>query len=382
MINNDWKIPLYKIFTDDEDLNLITKIVKRGSNWAMGSEILEFENEIKNYLNVDHCSVVNSGTSALHASLLAKNIKESDEVIIPSFTFISTANSVKFVNANPIFSDIEDDTLGLDPEKLKKSITKNTKAIIPVDIGGLPCKINEINQVASENKLHVIEDAAEGFGASVNQKKLGTISEISIFSFCGNKVLTTGEGGAIVSNNREFIEKIKLIRSHGRVDQKNYFDETTSPNYLSLGYNWRMSSITAALGITQLQKLDKIIKMRQNNAKKISNKLSKCTLIKVPMPPKNYEHIYQMYTIKLPSKEIRDKLQNFLTSKKIFSKVYFKPIHLYSFYHSPDLSKKLSKTMQTYDTVLTLPLYPNMTNEENEYLTSNILEFFEINDFT
>ena len=170
MINNDWKIPLYKIFTDDEDLNLITKIVKRGSNWAMGSEILEFENEIKNYLNVDHCSVVNSGTSALHASLLAKNIKESDEVIIPSFTFISTANSVKFVNANPIFSDIEDDTLGLDPEKLKKSITKNTKAIIPVDIGGLPCKINEINQVASENKLHVIEDAAEGFGASVNQK--------------------------------------------------------------------------------------------------------------------------------------------------------------------------------------------------------------------
>ena len=116
--------------------------------------------------------------------------------------------------------------------------------------------------------------------------------------------------------------------------------------------------------------------------KKISNKLSKCTLIKVPMPPKNYEHIYQMYTIKLPSKEIRDKLQNFLTSKKIFSKVYFKPIHLYSFYHSPDLSKKLSKTMQTYDTVLTLPLYPNMTNEENEYLTSNILEFFEINDFT
>jgi len=375
----EWKIPLYKIYTDDEDLNLITKIVKRGTQWAIGPEIEEFENLIKNYVGIDYCLTLNSGTSALHSTLLSYGLKDGDEVIVPSFTFISTANSVLFVNAKPIFSDIEDETFGLDPQKLTKSISKNTKAIIPVDIGGLSCKIDEITEFALKHNLFIIEDAAEGLGSSVHGKKVGSQSETAIFSFCGNKVLTTGEGGAVVTNNKEIFEKIKLIRSHGRLDKGNYFDDPSLSNYLSLGYNWRMSSITAALGISQIQKLDKIIKKRQNNAHEISSRLSKYNQIILPIPPNGYDHIYQMYTIRLPNKEIRNKLQSFLTEKKIFSKVYFKPIHLYPYYQNlnNENSIELSKTMEIYDQVLTLPLYPNMTNEEKDYLISNILDFFE-----
>ena len=376
-----WKIPLYKIYTDDEDINIITKIIKRGTNWAIGPEIEEFENSIKNYLGIDYCAVLNSGTSALHAALISNNLHEGDEIIVPSFTFISTVNSVLFVNATPKFSDIEEDTLGLDPEKILQSISKSTKAIIPVDIGGLSCKIDEINQIAEDNNLLVIEDAAEGLGSSIHGKKVGSLSDISIFSFCGNKVLTTGEGGAVVTNDKDVYEKIKLIRSHGRLDSKNYFNDPSSANYISLGYNWRMSSITASLGISQIHKLDKIIKKRQDNAHEISSKLSKSSEIIVPNPPNGFEHIYQLYSIRLRNKLIRDNLHEHLTKKRIFSKVYFKPVHLYPFYqnfHGDDI-RKLPKTMEIYDQILRLPLYTNMTSEEKDYLTSSVLDFFEDN---
>ena len=253
----EWIIPLYKIYTDDEDVNLITKIVKRGNNWAIGPEIEEFENAIKNYIDVDYCLTLNSGTSALHAAFLAYGLGPQNDIVVPSFSFISTANSVSFVGANPIFADIEESTYGLDPELLSNYITPNTKAIVPMDYGGLPCRINEINQVAKNNDVLVIEDSAEALGSTIDGKKVGSFSDSSIFSFCGNKVLTTGEGGAVVTNDKKIYEKIKLIRSHGRMDSKRYFDNVEQSQYLELGYNWRMSSITAALGISQIQKLDK-----------------------------------------------------------------------------------------------------------------------------
>ena len=162
----------------------------------------------------------------------------------------------------------------------------------------------------------MIEDAAEGLGATVKGKKVGSVSESAIFSFCGNKVLTTGEGGAVVTNSKEIYEKIKLIRSHGRIENSNYFNNPNVSNYVQLGYNWRMSTITAALGISQIQKLDKIIKMRQENAHYISSRINKINEITVPNPPENYDHIYQMYSIKLKEKSIRDNLQEFLTEKR------------------------------------------------------------------
>jgi perosamine synthetase len=374
-----WKIPLYKIYSDDEDVSLITKIIRRGSGWALGPEIEEFEKAISNYVGANYCLTLNSGTSALHASLIAYGFGPNDEVIVPSFSFISTANSVLFVGAKPTFADIEETTFGLDTNSIKSKINKNTKCIIPMDYGGMSCNIFEIKEIARKNNLVLIDDSAESLGSSVNGKKIGSIADLSIFSFCGNKVLTTGEGGAIVTDSKEIYEKIKLIRSHGRVDTVAYFDNSSESQYTYLGYNWRMSTLTAALGISQLQKLDKIIKMRQENAKYLSSRLSKFSQIKVPNPPSGYDHIYQLYTIRISDSKTRDKLHEHLTRKKIFSRVYFSPIHLTQFYKErfPTDSWVLPVTEKISQQVLTIPLYPNMTSEEKEYLVDSISEFFE-----
>ena len=375
----DWIIPLYKIYSDDEDVKLISKVIKRGRDWAIGPEIDEFENDIKNYVGTDYCVALNSGTSALHATLLAYGLGNGDEIIVPSFSFISTANSVLFVNGKPKFADIEEETFGLNPDSISNVINSKTKAIIPMDYGGLSCKISDISEVAKKNHLILIEDAAECLGSTVNGSKVGSQSDSAIFSFCGNKVLTTGEGGAVVTDSKKIYEKIKLIRSHGRPDSINYFKNPSKSQYLSLVYNWRMSSLTAALGISQLKKLDKIIKMRQKNAKQLISKLAKFKEISISDPPNGYEHIYQMFTIKLNSKKIRDSLHNFLKKKRIFSKVYFFPIHLTDFYKKnfPNSGKFLPNTEKLSNQLLTLPLYPNMTSEEKQYLIESISEFFE-----
>ena len=374
-----WKIPLYKIYSDDEDINLITKIIRRGSAWAIGPEIEEFENAIKNYVGTDYCAVLNSGTSSLHATLLAFGLGKGDEILVPSFSFVSTANSVLFTNATPSFVDIEETTFGLNPKLISGKISTSTKAILPMDYGGQSCKIDEISKIARDEKLLLIEDAAESLGSSINSNKVGSFSDASIFSFCGNKVLTTGEGGAVVTNSKEVIQKIKLIRSHGRFDKTNYFENPEKPMYQDLGYNWRMSSITAALGISQLNKLDKIIKMRQKNAAFISSRLKKFPQIITPISPDGYEHIYQMYTIRLPTSKIRNDLRNHLLAKRIFSKVYFDPIHLTPFYRKKFNFKEgdLPVTEKISQQILTIPLFPNMTMEEKNYLVDSISEFFD-----
>ena len=376
---NEWKIPLYKIYTDDEDLNLITKIIKRGNKWAIGPEIEQFEDAIKSYVGCDYCLTLNSGTSALHASFLAYELGKGDEIVVPSFTFISTVNSVLFVDAKPTFAEIEEANLGLDPEQIQKKISGNTKAIIPMDCGGLPCKIFEIKEQIEDTELVLIEDAAEALGSSVKGTKVGSNADLSIFSFCGNKVLTTGEGGAITTNSKEIYEKIKLIRSHGRIDKINYFNNPHESSFQGVGYNWRLSTITACLGITQLEKLDKIVKMRQEHANFLSERLSKHPQIQVPKASAEYTHIYQMYTIRLPNKIIRDKLHSHLLADGIFSKVYFYPIHLTDFYKNKFGTKSgmLPVTEKIADQVLTLPIYPNMTIEEKNLLIESIGMFFE-----
>ena len=375
----NWKIPLYKIYTDDEDVDIITKIIRRGTNWAIGPEIVEFENALKNYVGCDYCITLNSGTSALHATFLAYELRQGDDVIVPSFSFISTANSVLFVNAKPIFADIEERTFGLDPTSITNKITSHTKAVVPMDYGGMSCKIFDIQKITNDNNLILIEDAAESLGCSIGGKKVGSVADSSIFSFCGNKVLTTGEGGAVVTNSREIYEKIKLIRSHGRFDKIDYFSNPSESQYVQIGYNWRMSSITAALGISQLQKLDRIIQMRKENAKYISSQLSKHSEIQVPYTSPEFDHIFQMYTIKLPNKKIRDELHEHLTKKQIFSKTYFNPIHLTEFYHDKfgTYENMLPVTEKISQQVLTLPLYPNMNSEEKDYLIQSISEYFE-----
>ena len=379
---SDWKIPLYRIYTDEEDEKIVNKVIKRGNTWAIGEEIEKFEKTLSEFLGVKHCVVLNSGTSGLHAALLAHGIGNGDEVIVPSFSFISTANSVLFVQGKPVFADIEEENFGLDPKSISEKITSNTKAVMPMDYSGQSCRIFEIKKSIEDKKILLIEDAAEALGSSVKGKKSGSIADSAIFSFTGNKVLTTGEGGAVVTNSEKIFEKLKLIRSHGRVDKTNYFENPLDPNYVGIGYNWRMPTIIAALGISQLSKFDKIIKLRQEHANYFNKRLEKHSQIKTPIPPEGYDHIYQMYSIRLPNSQIRDSLKEFLLNKRIFCKIYFNPIHLTEFYKSKFNSKPgdLPITEKVSEQLLTLPLFPSMTLEEKNFVCNSIDEFFENNN--
>jgi perosamine synthetase len=376
----EWKVPLYRIFTDEEDVEAVNKVIRRGTQWAIGPEIEEFENAICDFVGTDYAVVVNSGTSGLHAALQAYGIGKNDEVIVPSFSFISTANSVLFVNAIPIFSDIEEENYGLDPSILERKITSKTKAIMPMDYAGQSCKIFDLIEIAKKYDLTLIEDAAEGLGSSINGINVGSVSDCAIFSFTGNKVMTTGEGGAVVTNSKEIYNKLKLIRSHGRVDTTNYFQNPNVSDYVNIGYNWRIPTISAALGISQLSKLPKIIKMRQDNAKYLSSHISKHKEIEIPSPKSGSDHIYQMYTIKLKNKMLRDNLHSFLTTKGIFSKIYFSPIHLTKFYKEKFGTKTgmLPVTEYLSEHLLTLPMFPNMTMEEKKLIVDSVDEFFEL----
>jgi len=374
----DWKIPLFKIYWDEEDVGMVKEAIQRGMHWAIGPNIEKFENMLSDYVGTKNALVFNSGTSALHAILLAYGIGQEDEVIVPSFTFIATANAPLFVGAKPVFADIEEKTYGLDPEDVNRKITPKTKAIIPIHYGGCPCLITELRQIAKEHNLILIEDAAESLGATIDGRKIGSFGDAAILSFCSNKVITTGEGGAVVTDSAEVYEKLKLIRSHGRAETANYFSSTDYMDYVTLGYNFRMSDITAALGIAQLKKIDTVIEMRRGNAKILSAKLSRFVEIEAPHPPDSFSHVYQMYTIRVKEgKEKRDALSVYLADKGIMTKVYFLPAHSTYFYQKElGYNCQLPVTERLSQRVLTLPMYPTLTEDEIDYIADSIAAFF------
>ena len=375
-----WKIPLYEVYWDENDVNRVSESIRQGMFWAIGPNIEKFESMTAKYVGREYAVAFNSGTSALHAMLLAYGIGKGDEVIVPSFTFIATANAPLFVGAKPVFADIEAETYGLDPDCAKEKITKNTKALMPIHYSGLPCQIGELKELAENEGLLLFEDAAESIGAKFEGKAVGSFGDAAMFSFCGNKVIATGEGGMIVTDNRDVYEKLKLIRSHGRLETENYFTSAKTMDYVTLGYNWRMSNITAALGISQLEKLAKLIKMRRRNAAYLSGKLSKVAEIEVPNAGEEFFHVYQMYTVKVRNGEkARDDLGNHLTEKGVMTKVYFSPVHLTYFYRAKfgfqegdlPVTEKISKQ------VLTLPMYPSLTTDDMDYIADNVEDFME-----
>lgn len=373
-----WKIPLFKIYWDEEDIKMVNEAIRRGMFWAIGPNVEKFEEMLSKYNGAKHALVFNSGTSALHALLLAHGIGKGDEVIVPSFTFIATANAPLFVGAKPVFADIEENTYGLDPEDVEKKITPKTKAILPIHYGGSPCLIRELKKVANRHRLLLIEDAAESLGASINGKKVGTFGDCAILSFCSNKVITTGEGGAVLTDSAELYEKLKLVRSHGRAETSNYFSSNEYMDYVTLGYNFRMSDITAALGIAQLKKLERIIDKRREIAEKLSTRLSVVNGVDVPHPPDSYFHVYQMYTIRVKEgQEKRDALLTHLGKNGIMAKVYFPPVHFTHFYRNGlGYNCKLPITEKVSREVLTLPMYPSLTEEEINYIADKVVDFF------
>ncbi|WP_407377392.1 DegT/DnrJ/EryC1/StrS family aminotransferase [Methanobrevibacter sp.] len=369
-------VPLFEIYNDEEDVKLVSEQIASGKFWAVGSKVTEFEDMIADYIGTKHAITFNSGTSALHAALLAHGIGKCDEVIVPSFTFIATVNSPLFVGAKPVFADIEEETFGLNPELVEEKITKNTKAIIPVHYGGCPCKIKELKDIAEDNDLVLIEDAAEAFGASVDGKNIGTFGDSNILSFCQNKIITTGEGGAVVTDSDEIYEKLKLIRSHGRLESGDYFSTVGLFDYIELGFNWRMSNLTATLGISQIKKADKIIEMRKNNVEYLSKRiLEETDEITIPEVPQGYNHVYQLFSV-LANK--RDELIDYLSDNGISSKIYFDPVHKSEFYKNGlKYDDVLPVTEKMHEKTITLPMFPTLTTEQMDYMADTIGKFYK-----
>ncbi|HUK92681.1 MAG TPA: DegT/DnrJ/EryC1/StrS family aminotransferase [Methanomicrobiales archaeon] len=370
----NWKVPLFKIYWEEDDVESIAGVIRSGMNWATGPKVEEFEQKVVDFTGVEHAVTFNSGTSALHAAMIAYGIGPGDEVIVPSFTFIATANAPLFVGGKPVFADVEEETYGLDPSDVAEKITRKTKAIMPIHVGGCPCHIRELAEIAEDRHIPLIEDAAESLGSRIGGRKVGTFGDSAMFSFCGPKVITTGEGGVIVTGRKDLAEKLKLIRSHGRAETKDYFSTNEYLDYVTLGYNWRFSNILAALGITQLAKIDRIVGMRRRNAAYMTKRLNReAPGVKTPSPPDGYYHLFQMYTIRTQG---RDALMDHLGKKGIMAKVYFPPVHRTHFYRNVLHDRSLLPvTEKLAGDSLTLPMYPNLTTEDMDLMISEIGAF-------
>lgn len=378
MKRNFDQIPLFEIDWDDSDIFAISESIRRGSYWAKGPNVDKFEEKLENYLGVNHAIVVNSGTTALVAILHGLGIGEGDEVIVPSFTFIATANAVRLVGAVPVFADIETESFGLDPTSVESKIGKNTAAIIPVHPYGTSCRIRELAAIAFDHDIALIEDAAEALGAEVDGRKLGTFGNGAALSFCQNKVVATGEGGAVVTNDDELAKAVRLYRSHGRAST-DYFERSDSGRYVDIGTNIRMSDLTAALGCSQLDRIDQLIEGRQRAAAELDDGLTGIDGIRPHEPLPGSTHVYQLYTVELADRIDRDHIIDVLDDSGISSKVYWDPpVHRTEYYTATnDGIPSLPTTDDVSGRVLSLPMYPNLSTRQTERIIDAVRDAVE-----
>jgi perosamine synthetase len=371
--------PLFDIYWNRSDVKAVSDVIKRGKQWAIGPEIESFEKQLSKFIGSNHVVCFNSGTSALYSLLLAHGIT-SGEVIVPSFTFIATVNVVLLVGAKPILCDIETETMGLDYEDVKSKITNQTRAIIPMHYGGRICRdINLLRELADKHGILLIEDNAESFGAKLDGRMSGTFGHSSMSSFCQNKIISTGEGGMANTNDEKIHEKLLLIRSHGRMDDKNYFSKTSDSSYILAGHNFRMSSICAALGISQLDRIKNVIKLRREIAQFYDEQLKGVKEIKLIPELSNQKPVYQLYSILIESCS-RNKLQRYLVKRNVYTKVYFNPIHLNEFYRNKyDIyAGFLFNTEDIGESILSLPFSLSFTEKDQINIVKQIKKFYGV----
>lgn len=337
-----------------------------------GKRVQLFERQLEQYLKVKHVIAVNSGTSALHATLLAGRIGQGDEVILPSFTFVATANAVVATGAKPVFIDIVKSSHTLDPDRIEKLITPRTRAIIPVHLYGHPAEMSKIMEVGKKHSLLVIEDACQSLGASYLGKQTGSIGDVGCFSMYASKVLTSGEGGAVSTNNDSIANELRMIRNHGMVHG---YDTQT------LGLNMRLPEINAALATVQMKKLPSMLEARKKNAKVYHdelNSVSKRKELNFALPVEGDGKLYNwyLYTVALPGN--RDRLKNHLNNEGIGATVYYNPpVHWTPYYLNlcPDID--LPVTQHSANDVLSLPVHPSVSETQVQSICDKIKKVFK-----
>ncbi len=372
-------IPLFDLDYGPDEEEAVLRVL-RGKWLTMGEEIAAFEQEFAGYCGVKHALAVSSGTTALHLANVVAGVQQGSEVICPALTFAATANAIIYSGGTPVFADITSpDDWTISPEDIARKITQDTKAVTIMHYGGFACQMDEIMKIARSHKIAVIEDAAHAPGSTYREKKLGAIGDISCFSFFSNKNISTGEGGMICTNNDEYAEQIKSVRSHGMtsgtVDR--HRGHAFSYDITALGYNYRLDEIHAALGRVQLRKLDAGNKYRRLAALRYKRGLKKISEIKLPFADRHTEANYHFFPVLLHDSIDRRDLMTYLRGLGIQTSIHYPPVHNFTFHRQHFKTPYLPLTESIAAHELTLPMYAGIKDEQIDYIVETLLAYFQ-----
>ena len=380
-------IPISKPYFNKNEEKALSDVIKSG--WVMqGPMVSEFEEKFAQYVGPKYAEAVSSGTAALHLSLLALGIGEGDEVIIPSFSFIATANAVAHCGASPVFIDIDQRTYNISPEKIEeylagvsKKKNKKVKAIMPVHQLGMPADMDYIIAIAKKHSLHIIEDAACALGSEYKGRKAGNIGDVGCFSFHPRKIITTGEGGMITTNDKRIAEKARLLRNHGMTispHERNKKVTIKKEEYPLVGYNYRMTDLQGAIGLVQMEKLEYILNKRRAIARRYNSLLEKIEWLERPHVPAYANPNYQSYIVRV--KEGGYKIRNHIVSKLIGSGISCKAgvqaIHMEKCYREKYKGDRLINTERAFYSTMLLPLYSELKEHEQDKVVRNLRRFY------
>ncbi|MGD6807299.1 MAG: DegT/DnrJ/EryC1/StrS family aminotransferase [Candidatus Bathyarchaeia archaeon] len=363
-------IPINKPSMDEAEVQAVLEVMRKGpvtNALGAGPKVLEFEKKFAEFAGVKHAVAVNTGTAALHAAVMAIGVKRDDEVILPSFTFVATAEAVALAGAKPVFADINPETYTLSPEAVEKAITKKTKAILPVDLYGFSADMKPLRKIAEKHGLGLVEDAAQAHGATYAGKPAGYFSDAACWSLYASKNMMTGEGGIVTTNDDEIDMKLRMIRTHG--ERAKYASEM-------LGSNYRMPEIEAAIGLVQLNKLSSFVAKRRANAQQLTKILSKSKKLVLPSETKTCQHSWYLYTVRLidATEAQRNKLLDDLKAKGIGAEAYYvHPINTMPYYRDNFGAKALPETEKASKQVFSLPIHPAVTKEEIDFIGATVL---------
>lgn len=364
-----YRYPVAEPDLGEEELRNVIEAVKSGWISSKGRFIEDFERAFANYIGVKYGIATSNGTTALHLALVALGIGSGDEVIVPDLTFAATINAVLYTGAKPVIVDIHPEYWCMDPDKVEKAITSRTKAIIPVHLYGHPCDMDPIMEIASKHSLYVIEDVAEAHGAEYKGKKAGSFGHVSCFSFYGNKIITTGEGGMVLTNDYELAEKMRMLRDHGMNPKKRYWHEV-------IGFNYRMTNLQAAIGLAQLNKIDRFIEKKRRIAKIYAEELSGIPGITLHPEMPWAKNVYWLYSILIDSSKVaitRDELSEKLEKEGIETRKFFYPLHempIYAKYSVYSYPVAITISRQG----LNLPSSTKFTEEDVKFVAQKIKE--------
>lgn len=364
-------IPINVPLIGEEEIEAVVKVMRNGSltnALGAGPAVTQFEKKFAEFAGVKHAVAVNTGTAALHSAVVAVGVKQGDEVILPSFTFVATAEAVVMAGGKPVFTDIDPETYDLSPSEIEKNVTERTKAIVPVDLYGFSVDSKPIRKIASEHDLAVVEDAAQAHGATYARKPVGVYADTACWSLYASKNITTGEGGVVTTNNDELDEILRLIRNHG---------EKAKYASLMLGYNYRMSEIQAAIGLVQLKKLSIFTAKRRENARRLTKLLASSDSLKLPHESAERKHSWYLYTVRLKNSSVnkRNKIVEELQKKGIGAVAYYvHPVHLMPYYLETYGEYRLPETEKAASQVFSLPVHPGVTAEQIDYIGKTLLD--------